>query len=115
VYTFFAPYSPSYPLSLTPPPSHWSSPPRPPPGRACSALLFSNFVGGKGEKTKWKKWHFSLFEIRIVTQRVSLRYFHMCVCVCVCVCVYYNPTYIYICMYVCLYECMYYNPTWFIS
>jgi hypothetical protein len=40
---FIAPYSPSYPLSWTPSSSHWYHPS--PGGRACSALLFFDFVG----------------------------------------------------------------------
>jgi hypothetical protein len=45
VYTFFAPYSLSYPLS-----SHWCQPS--PLGRTSSALLFSNFVEKKRLKKK---------------------------------------------------------------
>jgi hypothetical protein len=41
-----------------------------PPGRACSALPFSDFA-----KERKKKWHFCLF--RIATQGVSLWHFHV--------------------------------------
>jgi hypothetical protein len=41
-YTFFAPDSPSYPLSPTPPLFHWCQPSS--LGRTCSAFLFSDFV-----------------------------------------------------------------------
>jgi hypothetical protein len=36
VYTFFAPYSPSYAFSLSPPPSHWC---QPSPMPSCSLIL----------------------------------------------------------------------------
>jgi hypothetical protein len=55
----FPPYSPFYTLSPHPPPPTGTNP----PGRTCSALLFSDFV-------KEKKWHFSLF--KMATQGVSL-------------------------------------------
>jgi hypothetical protein len=63
VYTFFAPYLFSYPLSLLPPGTN-------PPtlGRTCSALLFSDFVGKKKRKTMT----FFLFEIKLDTQGVFL-------------------------------------------
>jgi hypothetical protein len=60
---------------------HLSTPPgaSPPPtlGRTCSALLFTNFVEEEREKIKWKIWHFSLFEIKVATQEVSVWYFHL--------------------------------------
>jgi hypothetical protein len=61
VYTFFAPYSPSY--------SFFPSPPHPlvaalPPGRTHSALLFSDFVE---EKEKMKNL-IILLEINLATQ-----------------------------------------------
>jgi hypothetical protein len=51
-YTFFAPYSPSYLLSLPPPFSHWYQPSSTPTPqyRACSAFLFSDFMEEKREK-----------------------------------------------------------------
>jgi hypothetical protein len=53
VYTFcFAPYSSSYTLSPTSPPSHGWQPS--PLGRTYSTLLFSDFAGGKREKIKQK-------------------------------------------------------------
>jgi hypothetical protein len=79
----FALYSPSYSLSLTPPSPISTNPA--PPGRTCSAILYSNFVK---EKRKQKTWHFSLFELKIATQGISLWYFHVY---------------------------MYYNPNWLIS
>jgi hypothetical protein len=47
---FIASYAPAYPLSLTPPSSHWSRPS--PLGKTCSTLLFFNYVGKKKKKTK---------------------------------------------------------------
>jgi hypothetical protein len=42
-------------------------------GRTCSTLLFSDFVEEKGEKRKWKTWHFSFFsERKVATLGVSL-------------------------------------------
>jgi hypothetical protein len=49
---FFAPYSLSYPLSPTPPLSHWCQSSL--QGRTWSALLFSDFVEEKREKIKYK-------------------------------------------------------------
>jgi hypothetical protein len=66
--------------------SHWCQPPI--PRRTCSALLSSDFVEEKREKIKWKTWRFSLFEIKVAMQAVSLGYFHVY---------------------------MYYNPNWFIK
>jgi hypothetical protein len=37
-----------------------------------SYSLFSDFIEEKREKVKQKTWHFSLFEIKVVTQGVSL-------------------------------------------
>jgi hypothetical protein len=77
-HTFFVLYSPSYPLS---PPHilYTGASPAPPstPGRTCSTLLFSDFVGQKREKIKWKIWHFNFFEIKVTTQEVFLWYFHI--------------------------------------
>jgi hypothetical protein len=86
VYTVFALYSPSYNISLTPPPSHWYQlPPTPPQVRpvlpSYSLILWK-------KKEIWKKWHFCLFNIKIAKQGVSLWHFHVY---------------------------MYYNPSWFIS
>jgi hypothetical protein len=39
-------------------------------GMTCSTLLFSNFVELKQKKEK--KWHFSLFKVKIAIQGVSL-------------------------------------------
>jgi hypothetical protein len=68
VYTFFAPYSLSYPLSPPPLPSHWFQPSS--LGRTCSDLLFFDFA----EKRKDKKKHKELFsfEIKVDTQGFSL-------------------------------------------
>jgi hypothetical protein len=49
---FFAPYSPSYPFSPSPPLSHGCQPSS--LGRTCSALLFSDFVEEKREEIKKK-------------------------------------------------------------
>jgi hypothetical protein len=76
VYTFFAPYSSSYPCSLPPLSSHWCQPFC--QGRTCSALLFSNFVKEKREKVERKIWPFCWFEIKVVaTQGGSLFYIYI--------------------------------------
>jgi hypothetical protein len=86
VYTFFCTRFIFLPPFPKPSPSLWCQPSS--LGRACFALLFSDFVGEKREKIRWKSWHFSLFEIKVAIQGVSLWYFHIYV---------------------------YYNPNWFIS
>jgi hypothetical protein len=55
---FIVPSLPCYSLSPTPPASHWCHPSF--LSRICSTFLFSDFVGEKKEKIKWKAWHFSL-------------------------------------------------------
>jgi hypothetical protein len=50
VYTFFTLYSPSYPLSPTPPSSHWCL--LCPLDRTYFALLFFDFAEEKREKEK---------------------------------------------------------------
>jgi hypothetical protein len=52
VHTFFAQYSPSYTLSLSPPFSHWytSLPSGVEGEKNCSTLLFSDFVELKRKK-----------------------------------------------------------------
>jgi hypothetical protein len=52
MYTFLAPYSPSYPLSLPPPSSHWYQLSFPTLDRTYSTLLFSDFVEEIREKEK---------------------------------------------------------------
>jgi hypothetical protein len=53
VYTFFAPYSPFYSLSLPPPLTHCCHlPPLSDPGKTCCALLVSDFIEEKREKIK---------------------------------------------------------------
>jgi hypothetical protein len=71
VYTFFALYSPSYPLSLPPPFNCYQSPTLS-PSRTCSILLLSDFAEDKRKKEKNKKWHFCLFVMKVATQGVSL-------------------------------------------
>jgi hypothetical protein len=56
------------PCSVISPPN-WCQPS--PLGRTCS-----DFVE-KRERIRRKKWHFSLFEIKVATQGVSLWYFHV--------------------------------------
>jgi hypothetical protein len=81
VYTLFAPYSPSYPLSPSPLPSHWCQPF--PVGKTCFSLQFSDCVEEKGEEIKQKTWHFSWSEIKVTTQGF-----------CIFVRMYYNPNWI---------------------
>jgi hypothetical protein len=52
----------------------------PPLSRTCSALLLSDFSEKKRKQIKRKTWHFCLFAIKVVTQVVSLWYFHVYIC-----------------------------------
>jgi hypothetical protein len=71
-------FLPSYPLTLSTPPSHWCQ--STPLGRTYFAILFSDFVEEQRENIKRKTLHFSLFEIKVATRGVSLWYF-MYVCI----------------------------------
>jgi hypothetical protein len=61
VSTVFAPYSPSYPY-----PCHQ------PPGQDLFCSSIPDIVKVKREKIKRKTSHFCLFEIKVVTQGISM-------------------------------------------
>jgi hypothetical protein len=63
VYTFFVPYSLSYPLSLPPAPPTGANSPLPRQNLFCPPVLW--FCRKKEKRTKEKKWQFCLFEIKI--------------------------------------------------
>jgi hypothetical protein len=70
MYTCFVSYSPSYSLFQPPPHSHWYLP----SGQELINLPILWFCRRK--KKNILKWRFSLFQIKVVTQGVSLWYFH---------------------------------------